>query len=150
MGLKELPGWRLAARAKLNSPCGPARALMAPVWGSTVTTSGGRVVRIRQYVLGGLDSRVLEVGVERRVDPESPALQGLRFSSSSTLRLTFSRKGVYAGPWRRVGCEVQGRSFGLLSLLGGDHALVLHQLQYPVAALAGLRHENVALPGHGG
>src|SRR5215212_8453114 len=85
MGLKELPGWRLAARAKLNSPSWPARALMAPVWGSTVTTSDGRVVvRIRQYVLGGFDSRVLEVGVERRVDPEFPRCRACGPSSSTS------------------------------------------------------------------
>src|SRR5215207_7185519 len=50
-----------------QSPYGPAQRFYGHY-------GGGRVVRFREHVLRGLDSSVLEVGVHRRVDPQSSEL----------------------------------------------------------------------------
>src|ERR671910_1493782 len=85
------------------------------------------VVRLREHVIRGLDCRVLEVGVHRRVDPQPPELQRPR--TQLPLHLAshlLQERRVRLIFRRRVRSELQGLVLGLLALAGGDHTLFLH------------------------
>src|SRR5918994_761188 len=98
IGLKALPGCRLASSGRLNPSACPASARMAPLWGSTVTTAAEG-----------------SSGSERTSSEDSTAA---RWSSGLSV--------------------LQRDALGLAHLLGGDHALLLHQPQHRVAALRGM------------
>src|SRR5918993_4414764 len=108
-----------------------------------------RVIRLRKHVIRGLDRRVLEVAIHRRMNSQSPELhrpraQLLLHLASDLLQERRVRR-IFR---RRVGDELQGLALCLLALQGGDHTLLLHQPQNAVAALSDLPLDNVTLPGY--
>ena len=108
----------------------------------------GGIVLPAQDLSRLLDGRLLKLRVHGGVDAEPAEAHGL--GSDLILEFQahfFEERGevrVFGG---RVGGELELRCEGFFVLGGGDHALLAHQAEHPVAAGGRLLDERLALPG---
>src|SRR5215203_3397480 len=148
-GLEGTPGLPPGVESQIELALLPRQSPYGPRLGLHGDHGGGRIVGIGKHLLGRLHGRVLEVGIHRGVDPEPPALQRFRSELLFHVAPDLFEEGRVGGVLRRwVGGEVQGRGLRLLKLFARDHALFVHEPEYPVTPLASLRHYDLTLPGH--